>query len=186
MWLGETRGNLIDWSTQKWVQATGRRVDFAKYPWLAGPIGSTRGIGLNYFDQWAAAEGLRVEQHRSGKSLLPSFAALAGGGFDPTSVHPAVAEFYERAADFDVDVWSEWSGLFRPFGFLVAAVFSRRLEQLNLPLSALDTSWGMTSEVLQVTDPVTGEARANAWVRTLVKTGRIVYVGSYSVTNVPG
>ncbi|HVR98977.1 MAG TPA: hypothetical protein VMW27_20320 [Thermoanaerobaculia bacterium] len=186
MWLGESRGNLIDWSTQKWVQTTGRSIDLAKHPWLAGPIGSTRGIGLDYFDKWAAAEGLRVQRHPSGKGLLPSFAALSGDGFDPAGVGPAVAEFYERAADFDLDVWSQWCGLFQPFGLLIAAVFSRRLQQLNLPLSALDSSWGMTSEVIQVADPATGELRANAWVRTLVKTRRIVYVGSYSVACVPG
>ncbi len=186
MWLGDQRGNLIDWSTQKWVQATGRRIDLARNPWLAGPIGSTRGIGLDYFDKWAAAEQLVVTRYRSGKGLLQSFSGLAGSGFDPDAIQPAVAEFYERAADFDMDVWSEWSGLFKPFGFLVAALFSRRLEQLNMPLSSLDTSWGMSSEVVQVTDPVGGTLRANAWVRTLVKTGRIIYVGSYSLTTPPG
>jgi hypothetical protein len=185
MWLGESRGNLIDWITQRWVQATGRRIDLAGHPWLAGPIGSTRGIGIDYFDKWAAAEGLRVERHGSGAGLLPSFAALAGDGFDPKSVDPAVAEFYERSTNFELDAWAEWSGLFRPFGFLVVAIFSRRLEQLNLPLSALDTSWGMTSEVVRVTDPATGKIRANAWIRTLAKTGRIIYVGSYSVARPP-
>jgi hypothetical protein len=43
MWLGERRGNLIDWLTQRWVCATGRRVDLAAEPWLAGPVGQTRG-----------------------------------------------------------------------------------------------------------------------------------------------
>ncbi len=68
---------------------------------------------------------------------------------------------------------------------MVAAVFSRRLGQLNLPLSPLDVSWGVTSEVLRVTDPATGRVRENAWVRTLVKTGQPVYVGSYSVVTPP-
>ena len=85
-----------------------------------------------------------------------------------------------------MDVWSEWSGLFKPFGFLVASLFSRRLEQLNLPLSSLDTSWGMSSEVVQVTDQVSGQLIANAWIRTLIKTGRIIYVGSYSLATPPG
>src|SRR5438128_1837179 len=139
MWLGDRRGNLIDWLTQRWVWATGRRVDLASNPWLAGPVGQTRGVGPDYFDKWAAAENLAVIRHQSGKGLLPSFAALSGPEFESSAVAPQVAEFYERAADFEMDVWSEWSGLFRPFGFLVAALFSRRLEQLNLPLSALDT-----------------------------------------------
>ena len=135
MWLGERRGNLIDWSTQQWVRATGRRVDLAAAPWLAGPVGSTRGIGLEYFDKWAATENLSVTRYRTEKGLLQSFATLSGPGFDSSAVSPAIADFYERTADFDMDVWSEWSGLFRPFGSLVAALFSRRLEQLNLPLN---------------------------------------------------
>src|SRR5260370_13010380 len=84
-----------------------------------------------------------------------------------------------------MDVWAEGSGLFKPFGFLVAALFRRRLEQLNLPISSLDTSWGMTSEVLQVTDQASGELKENAWVRTLVKSGRIIYVRSYSIATPP-
>ena len=138
-----------------------------------GPVGQTRGVGPDYFDKWAAAENLTVTRRRSGNGLLPSFAALSGPGFEASAVAPPVAEFYERAADFQMDVWSESVALFRPFGFLVAALFSRRLEQLNLPLSSLDTSWGMTSEVVRVTDPSSGEVRANAWVRTLVKTGQV-------------
>lgn len=185
MWLGDRRGNLIDWATQKWVWATGRWVDLTTHPWLSGPVGSTRGVGHDYFDRWAAAENLSVARYRSGKGLLLSFAALAGPEFDASTVNPAIAEFYERTADFEIDVWSEWGGLFRPFGFLVSAVFSRRLEQLNLPLSSLDTSWGMTSEVVQVTAPA-GEVRANGWVRTLVRTGRVIYAGSYSVATPPG
>ena len=186
MWLGDSRGNLIDWSTQRWVCATGRRVDLTTHPWLDGPIGRTRGVGRDYFDSWAATEGLSVVRHRAGKGLLPTFTELSGPDFNAAAVDPAVAEFYERAADFDMDVWSEWSGLFKPFGFLVSAIFSRRLGQLDLPLSSLDTSWGMTSEVVQVSDPASGRLRANAWVRTLVKTGRVTYVGSYSVATPPG
>ncbi|MBK6942081.1 MAG: hypothetical protein IPH13_18025 [Planctomycetes bacterium] len=186
MWLGDRRGNLFDWLTQQWVWATGRRVDLAADPWLAGPVGQTRGVGLDYFDKWAAAENLIVTRHPSGSGLLPSFAALSGPGFDASAVCPAVIDFYERSADFEIDVWSEWSGLFRPFGFLVAALFSRRLEQLNLPLSSLDTSWGMTSEMVRVIEPSSREVLANAWVRALVKTGRVTYVGSYSVATPPG
>lgn len=186
IWLGDQKGNLVDWSTQKWVQATGRIVDLPRTPWLSGPIGSTRGIGVDFFDKWASEKQWIVTRCTTGKGLLPSFDGLASPGFDAKAIQPAVANFYERAAEYDMDVWSEWSGLFKPFGFLVASLFSRRLEQLNLPLSSLDTSWGMSSEVVQVTDQVSGELIANAWIRKLIKTGRIIYVGSYSLATPPG
>ena len=186
MWLGERRGELIDWCSQQWVRLTGRRVDLSAAPWLDGPAGSTRRIGPGFLNEWAAARGLEVERFTTGAGLLPSFAALAGPGFDPAAVDPAVAAFYERTAGYEIDVWSEWSGLFQPFGFLVAALFSRRLEQLNLPLSPLDASRGMTSEIVRLTDPRSGETRVNAWVRTLIRTGRITYVGGYAVATPPG
>jgi hypothetical protein len=65
-------------------------------------------------------------------------------------------------------------------------IFSRRLQQLNIPLSGLDTSGGMTSEVLQLVDPASGEVRLTAWVRELKSTGRVLYAGTYSPCAIPG
>jgi CRP-like cAMP-binding protein len=90
---------------------------------------------------------------------VADFGALAARDFDPAGVHPAVADFYARTAAFELDSWAEWCGAFRPFGRLLARLFSRRLQQLNVPLSGLDTSRGVTSEVLQLVDPATGAVR---------------------------
>jgi hypothetical protein len=85
-----------------------------------------------------------------------------------------------------VYAWSEWRGIFRPFGGALAALFSRRLQQLNVPLSALDSSRGMTSIVVQMRDPASGELKQTAGVRELQATGNVLYAGSYSVCRVPG
>lgn len=84
-----------------------------------------------------------------------------------------------------MDVWSEWNTALRPFGWLLAAVFGRRLDQLNVPLSALEMRDGLTSRILNVlgTD---GTARYVAWLRTTRSTGRVLYAGSYSLCTVPG
>ena len=34
LWIDDARGHVVDWSTQRWVQATGRRVSLAECPWL--------------------------------------------------------------------------------------------------------------------------------------------------------
>ena len=80
---------------------------------------------------------------------------------------------------------TQWNGLFRPFGGLLAILFSRRLQQLNVPLSGLDTSQGMTSEILQLVDPVSTEVRYIAWVRELIGSRHTLYAGTYSVCHVP-
>jgi hypothetical protein len=185
VWLGERRGYLTDWSTQRWVQLTGRRVRLADAPWLAGPAGSPRGIGADFFTALAQHEGLAVRRSAAA-GLVPDFAALAAPDFDPRTVDPAIAAFYAHTAAYELDSWAEWGGAFRPFGRLLALLFSRRLQQLNVPLTGLDTSRGVTSEVLQLVDPLDGAVRYTAWVRRLVGSGHVLYAGSYSLAAVPG
>ena len=185
IWLGESRGYLTDWVTQLWVRTTGRRVDLATNRWLDGPVGHARGVGLRFFDDLATQQGLTVR--RGGESgLLPNFAALAAHDFDPANVHPSVIDFYSHTSRYELDAWSEWRGVFRPFGWLLARLFSRRLQQLNVPLSALDTSRGLTSEVVQLLDPSTAAVRHTGWIRQLVGSGDVLYAGDYSLADVPG
>jgi hypothetical protein len=186
LWLGERRGYLTDWVTQRWVQLTGRRVDVAADErWLAGAVGSAHEIGREFFARLAEREKLELRRAMDA-GLLADLRELAGPAFDPARVHPDVAAFYTNTAAYDLDAWGEWCGLFRPFGRLLALLFSRRLQQLNVPLSALDTSRGITSEVFQLVEPRSGEVRYTVWFRTLVATGRVLYAGSYSVVRVPG
>jgi len=186
MWLGRDRGYLSDWITQCWVTISGRRIDLHEYPWLRGPTAGPEGIGKAFFDTLAAQLGLDVCRGIGVRGLLQDFRLLAGPAFDPADISPEIVSFYERTSGYEMDAWAEWSGFFRPFGRLLAHLFSRRLGQLNVPLSALDTSRGVTSEVLHLVDPLTGAIRYTAWVRTLLKTGQVLYCGSYSVCQVPG
>lgn len=183
MWLDDARGNLVDWSTQRWVQATGRRISLADHPWLDGPIGKPSGIGSRFFEDYARDHGLRiVAGQRCG--LLGDFHALASPQFDPGRVKPVVAEFYQTTSEYELDAWSHWCGLFQPFGWALAALFSRRLQQLNVPLSGLDTSRGMTSRVMKVVT-AGGEPAFTAWVRELVGSRQVIYAGAYSSCEVP-
>ncbi len=184
-WLGPERGNAADWTTQLWVRCTGRQIDLGDQPWLSGPVGDTVAIGHDFFDRLGAREGL-VARRADASGLLPTLDALAGPGFDPTAIHPGVRMFYERTSEYEMEAWAEWCGVFRPFGRLLALLFSRRLQQLNVPLSSLDVRLGTTSEVIQLVDPTSGELRYTGWLRTLRATGNVLYAGSYSVSRVPG
>jgi len=186
LWLGNKRGALTDWSTQQWVKATGQKISLRDMPWLDGPVGESTKIGGDFFGQWAKANQLVIRQSGTPRGLLQNLDDLAGASFDPTCVHSEVRRFYEQTSAYELEAWAEWTGRFRPFGSLVAALFSRRLEQLNVPLSALDTSRGTTSEVLHLVDPETERVISAAWVRHLRGTGRVLYAGSYSVCRIPG
>ena len=115
VWLGESRGDLSDWTTQQWVRATGRYIALADYPWLDGPTGGTRQIGKSFFEKYADEQGF--ETVRSGiRGLIPDFSCLAAGNKDLAGVAHPVKEFYEQTSEFELDAWSEWHGFFRPFG----------------------------------------------------------------------
>lgn len=183
MWLDDARGHLVDSTTQRWVQATGRRITLVECPWLEGPIGPPAGIGTAFFETYAVTRSLRLERGRA-CGLLPELHCLRGPECDPTRVSPAVADFYERTSQYELDAWSHWCGAFRPFGWALAVIFSRRLQQLNVPLTGLDSSRGMTSDVVSVVD-AHGHALFTAWVRQLVGTGAVIYAGAYSTCEVP-
>lgn len=183
--LGGGRGSLVDRATQRWVRLTGRAVDLSHAAWLAGPVGGTRAIGPGFFHALAAERGCVLREAPTARGLMRRFEDLAGPGFDPASIHPAVRAFYEETAAYALDVWAAWSPAFRPFGALVAALFSRRLEQLNVPLDSFATRLGMESAILELVDPA-GEPLLTGWVRRNPATGETVYVGSYAVVRAPG
>ena len=180
IWFGKRRGYLSDWTTQMWVRATGRRVDLQESPWLAGPRGGTRCIGADFFEEYARSSGRELVSSGAPRGLVRDLSEVTAGAH----VDPKVADFYEQTSEYEMDCWSEWSAPFRPIGRLLAVLFSRRLEQLNVPLSGLDTSRGITSRVLLLRGSE-GEVET-AWVRELSALGRIIYAGSYSVCRLPG
>ena len=177
--MNRPEGSLADRVTQHWVRGTGQRVLLADAPWLDGPRGDVDRIGTDFFHRYAERHGFRVESSSAGRGLLSDFSVLDGPECVTAKVHPAVAQFYEQTAAFDLDVWSEWSGLFRPFGSALASIFSRRLQQLNVPLSPLDTSRGISSTVLHMVDG-SGTVRHVAWVREVLASRDTLYAGSYS------
>ncbi|MCB9716984.1 MAG: hypothetical protein H6712_24210 [Myxococcales bacterium] len=185
VWLGERRGHLVDWVTQRWVQLTGRRIALADAPWLRGPAGSTRGIEADFFERWGRAHDLRVLPSHPEDGLIDGMQALASSGFDPAAVDPRIHDFYAHTAAFDLRIRSRWSGPFRAVGWLIARLFARRLAQLNLPLSDRELRGGMESRIVRLGD-AQGRGLHTAWVRTSVRTGLPVFVGRYGTTTIPG
>jgi len=83
-----------------------------------------------------------------------------------------------------VVVWSQWCPAAWPFGWALAGVFARRLQQLGLPLRPLDVAQGIDSRVLAVVDH-DGVQLGAAWLRSLRANGQTVYSGWYGTTQLP-
>jgi hypothetical protein len=180
----KARGAVVDLATQAWVRATGRRISLREHPWIDGPVGDVDRIGMEFFSRFAERRGWKIVEAGT-HGLLESFVVLRGPTCETSRVAPEIARFYEKTSDYDLEMRSEWSKLFHPFGGALSSIFSKRLQQLNVPLSPLDTTLGMVSRVLQLIDEQ-GRPAGAAWVREAVATRQTVYAGSYSHCRVPG
>jgi hypothetical protein len=161
----------------------GRRVVRGQNPWLDGPTGPTR-IGAGFHRSLAAEAGLEV---RTGQDvgLLPDCTSLDGDDFDSSRLHASVRDFYEHTGRYHLDVWSQWSPLFWPFGWALIHFVSRRMEQLNFPMYPLETANGMTSSVEQLVDG-SGRVVYTSWLRRNQGSGLVIYSGLYAIASPPG
>lgn len=181
---GSRMGRWLEWTIQRWIRHTGRRLPVDEATWLVGPTGADR-IGAGIYAAYAAASGLEILATETQAGLLHDFELLRGPGFSPESVHPDIRRFYEQTSRYSLDTWSEWRGPLKPFARTLIHFVSRDIEQLNLPISPLDTSYGMSSEVILLLDRRTGTSSYAGWLRRSLATGRVIYAGFYTVERPP-
>lgn len=177
-------GKVGAWVIYGLIWLFGRTKKLSDNAWLAGPIGDTV-IGDAPYRAVAAAEGLTVERMPQDGGLVPSFTALAGGEFEPARTHPLIRDFYEHTTEFAMDVWAKTYFPSNIALWLLVATISRQVNQLNFPLSPLDTAHGMTSEIIMLRRP-DGSVRYTGWFRTLALQRRVLYTGFYMTEHVPG
>jgi len=163
---------------------TSRRLDPERGSWLVGPSAQRDIVGHGWVQRLADELG-GTTSTGSDHGLLASFDALAGARFRPDDVDPRIADFYERTTRWRLDLWSEWSAYAWPFGRLISASFSERLQQLSLPMRPLDVSYGMDSQVVHV-HTASGAVAGAAWLRNMRKTGSTTYSGLYGTHLLPG
>jgi len=168
-----------------WVRLTGKRIREADAPWLRCPLGERGRIGTGIYERIASDENLQI-QVPPGAGLIPDFNALRGPGFNPDAIHPAIRHFYEHAAAYHLEVWTEVALLGRFFLWLLVEFISRRMDQLNFPISSLEVAKGMSSEVVQLIEPASGRIVYTGWLRRLKSSGHVIYAGLYSTVQVPG
>jgi hypothetical protein len=176
--ISETIGAVTAATIRQWVRLTGRRVAKSDSPWLACPMGPPGRIGAEFYDRLAEQQHLRIEPAPDA-GLLPSFDALKGAGFDPSVVHPAIRDFYEHTACYRLEAWSEAGLASRFFLWALTRFVSRRMDQLNFPVSSLELAGGMTSRVLPMVD-ASGRRVFTGWLRRLAAADRVIYTGLYS------
>ncbi|WP_298508402.1 hypothetical protein [uncultured Kordia sp.] len=170
--------NFIQANIRVWLNLTGRTIDFEKYPFLEGPIATSDTIGETFYQRLAEQEKLSVNHTNEG-GLLQEFHKV----IDTTSPHiekldPTITTFYEHTATYKMEVWNQWKAPISWFAKLLISLVSVEMKQLNIPTNALETSYGMSSDIIQLSDAT--NVKYACWLRKSVKSNKIVYAGFYS------
>ncbi|MEQ9264381.1 MAG: hypothetical protein RLN81_04125, partial [Balneolaceae bacterium] len=176
---------IQDKITQIWVKATGRKIDSSDFEWLIGPTGATDIIGDKFILELADKEDLEIQKSIPNTGLLEQIEEIGVSDKEKKLLNARVADFYENTSNYDFEVWSEWKGLFKPFGKLLSVFFSRRLQQLNLPLSSIDTAKGLKSEIIKLTSQKDSNIKWTIWYRIIKSTNDVIYSGVYTTCNNP-
>jgi hypothetical protein len=178
-------GFCLEWVIELLVRATGKTVQQADAPWLSCFLGRPGRIGTAIYERIAAEAGLRISEPEDA-GLIPDFNALRGPSFNPQSIRYEIRHFYEHASQYQLEVWTEVSLAGRFFLWLLVEFISRRMDQLNFPISSLEVSKGMSSEIIQLLEPVSRHVVATGWLRRLKSSGNVIYAGLYSTVQIPG
>ena len=186
-----TRGALhraIGWCLEEiielLVRVAGKRVRRADAPWLNCPLGDSVLIGTGIYERIAREENLEI-RHAANAGLISNFEVLRGPSFNPDTVHPRVRHFYEHTAEYQLEAWSEVSLIGRFFLWLLVEFISKRMDQLNFPISLMEMARGMTSEIIQLVKPETCELLYTGWLRRLKSSGAVMFAGIYSIAKIP-
>ena len=175
----DLRHMIISRIIQLWVRLTGRRVDFDRYPILAGPMGEDEEIGEEFYGRLATAEGLRVQEPAEGGLLEDFREVLDRASPFYHQLDPEIPEFYEHTSRYSLEVWSRWTPLVSWGAKLLIRLVSVEIKQLNIPLDPLETSYGMSSSIIHLVNEHE-EIAYVCWLRTSLKSNNVVYAGFYS------
>lgn len=178
-------GRLLEIIIEWMVILLGRRVSRTEQPWLDSPLGDSVLIGAGIYEQIAHDEKLEIRVVPDA-GLIADFDALRGPSFDPGAVHPRIRHFYEHASQYQLEAWSDVALIGKFFLWLLVEFISQRMDQLNFPISPLEMARGMSSQVIQLRDPVTGRLAYTGWLRKLKSSGLVMFAGIYSVAKIPG
>ncbi len=174
-------GRFLSASINAWMRITGRKRDISLHPWLDGPTGGDY-IGETFYTEFAKANGYTTSIPADG-GLMKDFSVLG------SAAHPHlqknVQHFYERTSQYKMDVWSESYYPVKPFAKIIIRTISREINQLNIPLEPMETSLGMTSQVIRLCDE-SGEQKLVCWLRKINSSGRVVYSGFYAPVLIEG
>lgn len=176
---------IQDWFTQQWVILWGRKINIDDEKWLLGPFGNLNGIGEEFILQLAEKEHLIIIRNLENQGLINCFKVLDLPENEFEILSDKIIDFYENTSNYELNYKVKWNPFFKFFGLLVQVLFSKRINQLNLPLKNSKEKEILNSEIIQLLDSKTGQIKYTVWLRKTIDTNVVVYSGIYGTCKLP-
>ena len=180
----EKNQSFQDWFTQKWVVLSGRTINLIEENWLKGPIGKIGSVSEDFISEFESEENLRIE-NKSDYGLIDSISQLALPESLVSKLDKSIIDFYENTSNYNLQFSLKWNPLFKPFGYLVNRLFSKRISQLNIPSRNLNNFTPITSQIIALADKESNSIKYKFWLRKIKDTNEVVFSGVYSLCTLP-
>ncbi|MCB0479413.1 MAG: hypothetical protein KDC84_14695 [Crocinitomicaceae bacterium] len=185
MGIAKGKQSLQDRVTQQWVILTGKKINTEDFSWLLGPFGETDGIGDRFIQDLAKKEGLRIDTVEINKGLIQSINQLNLRKEELSILPLSIVDFYENTSNYHLELRVKWNPFFKIFGVLLRLIFSKRIQQLNVPLQNSKDSDELTNQIIHLKDKKTDEVKRTIWLRKIKSTAQVVYSGVYETCILP-
>ncbi len=178
-------GALLKGLINTWIATTGRKRSLADDTWLKGPTGGEQ-IGSSFYQTYAQEAGLQTFAEADAGLLADFRQVIAPNDPNRERLKDSIIHFYEHTAAYKLEVWSQWFRPMRFFARTLVGLVSTKMDQLNIPLNPLETSRGMSNEVIRLVPPGSAVQEAACWLRTSIQNGKVVYAGFYAPAQLKG
>lgn len=174
---------LLRYIINLWITLTGKSANTDVQDWLKGPMGDSGTIGSQFYEAYAKKMGLDVQVANTNGLMQHFMDAFEHPNEVQHQIASEIVGFYEHTASYKLEVWSQWYQPVKFFAHLLIKLLSPQMDQLNIPLSPLETSRGMSNEVIALRDK-NGNQTFACWLRKTISTKRVVYSGFYSIVKI--
>lgn len=169
---------LQDKITQTWVARFGKKVTFDTDRWIFGPtsIEMYRNISLNNHINKDFNGSIKPA-----KGIINSVSLFNFTKEELHCINPLITDFYTNTVNFNMDIRFNWNTAFKPVAHLVKMLFSKRLQQMNIPIIPSDELLKTNSFIVKIDE--NNGLMQNFWVRKLLTANQVIFSGIYSVAS---
>jgi hypothetical protein len=162
------------------VRLLAERVNAEDLPFVVPLEARTRYVGTGYVRELAKLLGGAYVADTPDVGIVASLDELAGPGFDPARVDPAVREFYERTTRFTLDIVPEWRLWVRPGYLLYRTLVAHPLGQASVPMNQREALRGVRSRIDTIRLDGDDSVAIRGWIRAYADNDEPIYVGIYT------